>query len=54
MKKDIKESSTAGATSAGAIATVSTGLNFPLLTRLPKTDIYGYSEYKGSEKKKPK
>lgn len=54
MKRNIKESSTAGATSAGAIATCSTGLHFPLSTRLPKTDVFGYTEYKPSEDKNKK
>lgn len=44
MKK-IKESATAGATTAGGIATVNTGANFPIFSRLPKSNFFGYKEY---------
>ncbi len=49
-KKQVNETASTGSTSAGAVASVSTGLNFPLLTRMPKTDIYGYSEYNPKKK----
>lgn len=49
MKK-LKENATAGATSAGGIASVSTGLNFPLLTRMPKSNFFGYKEVKDKKK----
>lgn len=53
MKKEkkINENASAGATSAGGIASCSTGLNFPLLKRMPKTEIFkGYQEYKPKKK----
>lgn len=46
MKKKLKENASAGATSAGAVASVSTGLNYPLLKRIPPTNFFGYKEYK--------
>lgn len=51
MKKKIKENASAGATSAGAVASVSTGLNYPLLRRMPPTNFFGYKEYKVKNKK---
>lgn len=51
MKKKIQENSSAGATSAGSIATVSSGLNFPLHKRIPPTNFFGYKEYKIKDKK---
>ena len=43
MKKNkLKENASAGSTSAGAIASVSTGLNYPLLRRMPPTNFFGY------------
>lgn len=50
MKK-LKENATAGATTAGGIASVSTGLHFPLLTRMPKSNFFGYKEVKDNKKK---
>lgn len=47
--KKITENASAGATSAGNIASVSSGLNFPLITRLPKTNFFGYKVYKGKK-----
>lgn len=46
MKKKLKENASAGATSAGAVASISTGLNYPLLKRIPPTNFFGYKEYK--------
>lgn len=46
MKKKLKENSSVGATSAGSIASVSTGLHYPLLKRIPPTNFFGYKEYK--------
>ena len=43
MKK-LKENATSGATTSGGIASVNTGLNYPLITRLPKTNFFGYKE----------
>lgn len=51
MKK-INENASAGSTSAGNIASVSTGLNFPLLKRLPPSNFFGYKEYKIKNKGK--
>lgn len=50
--KKIDENASAGATSAGGIASVSSGLHFPLVTRLPKSNFFGYKEYKQTPKKK--
>lgn len=52
MKKKFNENASSGATSAGAIASVSTGLNYPLLTRLPPTNFFGYKEVKINKDKK--
>ncbi len=41
-KTKLKENASAGATSAGAVASVSTGLNYPLLRRMPPTNFFGY------------
>lgn len=54
-KKKINETASAGATSAGAIATNASGFNFPLNKRLPPTNLFGYTEYdidKETKKKK--
>lgn len=51
MKNKIKENASAGATSAGAVASVSTGLNYPLLRRMPPTNFFGYKEYKVKNQK---
>lgn len=51
MKKNkVNENASAGATSAGNVASVSSGLNFPLITRLPKSNFFGYKEYKPKKK----
>ena len=47
----IKENATSGATSSGSIASVNTGLNFPILSRMPKTNFFGYKEVKKANKK---
>lgn len=49
-KKKVNENASAGATSAGSIASVSGGLNYPLITRMPKTNFFGYKEYKPKKK----
>lgn len=41
-KKNIKENAPTASTSAGAIASVSTGLHYPLHRRLPPTNFFGY------------
>ncbi|AUS02601.1 hypothetical protein NVP2275O_020 [Vibrio phage 2.275.O._10N.286.54.E11] len=41
MKKQMKESATGGGTSAGAIASVPGGFNFPLHKRIPPTNLFG-------------
>lgn len=41
-KTKLKENASAGATSADAVASVSTGLNYPLLRRMPPTNFFGY------------
>lgn len=41
MSKRLKENASTGATSSGNIASVSGGLHFPLLKRLPATNIFG-------------
>ncbi len=41
-KTKLKENASTGATSAGAVASVSTGLNYPLLRRMPPTNFFGY------------
>ncbi len=46
MKKKVNENASGGATSAGGIASVSTGLNYPLLKRMPPTNFFGYKEVK--------
>lgn len=48
-KKKLEENASAGSTSAGGIASVSGGLNYPLLTRLPKSNFFGYKEYKSKK-----
>ncbi|SOK58563.1 hypothetical protein [Yersinia phage fHe-Yen9-04] len=48
----INENASAGSTSAGSIATVSGGLNYPLTSRLPPTNFFGYKEYKPKKHKK--
>ncbi|AQW88816.1 hypothetical protein FDH34_gp291 [Serratia phage BF] len=50
--KKINENASSGATSAGGIASVSGGLNYPLISRLPPTNFFGYKEYKPKKKKK--
>lgn len=52
MKKNIKENASAGATSAGSIASVSSGLNYPLLKRMPPSNFFGYKEVKLDKKDK--
>lgn len=49
-KKNIKENASSGATSAGAIASVSTGLHYPLHRRLPPTDFFGYKVVETKDK----
>lgn len=49
-KKKIDENASSGATSAGSVASVSGGLNYPLITRMPKTNFFGYKEYKSKKK----
>lgn len=52
MSKKLKENASAGSTSAGSIASVSTGLHYPLLKRLPATNLFGgYTEVKMKDKK---
>ena len=52
MSKKLKENASSGATSAGSIASCSTGLHFPLLKRLPATNIFGgYKEVPMKDKK---
>lgn len=46
MKKKVNENASAGATSAGSVASVSSGLNYPLLKRMPPTNFFGYKEVK--------
>lgn len=51
MSKKLKENASSGSTSAGNIASCSTGLHFPLLTRLPKSILFGgYTEVKKDKK----
>ncbi|AZU98263.1 hypothetical protein SEPL_108 [Salmonella phage SE_PL] len=53
MSKKLKENASSGATSAGSIASVSTGLHFPLMKRLPKTILFGgYTEVNMEKKDK--
>jgi|AGFS01.1.fsa_nt_gi hypothetical protein len=53
MSKKLKENASSGATSAGAIASVSSGLHFPLMKRLPATNLFGgYTEVKMDKKEK--
>ncbi|WEM33352.1 hypothetical protein EJP02_291 [Escherichia phage EJP2] len=52
--KKLKENASAGATSAGAIASVPTGLHYSILMRIPKSDFFGYSEVDETGKKKTK
>lgn len=53
MSKKLKENASSGATSAGNIASTSTGLHFPLMRRLPKTILFGgYTEVKMGNKDK--
>ena len=51
-KNKLKENASAGATSAGAIASVSTGLNYPLLRRMPPTNFFGYKVVETKNKDK--
>lgn len=51
-KKKVNENASSGATSAGGIASVSTGLNYPLLSRMPPTNFFGYKEVKVKKDKK--
>ena len=44
MKKKVNENASAGATSAGSVASVAGGLNYPLLKRLPPSNFFGYKE----------
>ena len=59
-RKKINESASSGATSAGGIASVASGVNFPLHRRIPPTNIFGgYSPVpddntKGKKKKNGK
>lgn len=54
MKKSkVNESASAGATSAGAIATVANGLHYPLTKRIPPTNFFGYVEW-DTKNNKPK
>lgn len=39
-KKNISETASSGATSAGAIASTSSGLHFPLAKRLPPINVF--------------
>lgn len=55
MSKKLKENASSGATSAGNVASVSSGLHFPLLKRLPATNIFGgYKEVKMKDTKDTK
>ncbi|GAB0877556.1 hypothetical protein MZ16F87_41740 [Escherichia coli] len=51
-KTKLKENASAGATSAGAVASVSTGLNYPLLRRMPPTNFFGYKVVETKNKDK--
>lgn len=51
MNKKLKENAGSGSTSAGAIASVTSGFNYPLLTRIPKSNFFGYKEYNKPKKK---
>lgn len=51
-KTKLKENASAGATSAGAVASVSTGLNYPLLRRMPPTNFFGYKVVENKNKDK--
>lgn len=50
----LNESASSGATSSGGIATVVQPLNFPLIRRLPNSNIFGYVDEVGQDKKKKK
>lgn len=52
--KDLTESATSGSTSSGSIASVVGSLNFPLIKRMPHSDIFGYTDNKGKKKRKGK
>lgn len=52
-KNKVSESASAGATSAGAIASVSNGLHFPLNKRIPPANFFGYEVW-DTKKAKPK
>ena len=56
MKKKVNESASAGATSAGSIASTPGGLNFPLIRRMPPTNIFNSTSevYRKSKKKNGK
>ena len=45
-KKKVNENASSGATSSGSIASVGSGLNYPLLKRMPPTNFFGYKEVK--------
>lgn len=53
-KKKLSEAASSGGTSAGSIASVPSGFNFPIITRLPPSNMFGYSEYKPKEEKEDK
>lgn len=50
MKK-INENASPGSTSSGSVASVSSGLNYPLLKRMPPTNFFGYKVYKKKDNK---
>lgn len=52
--KKLSENASSGSTSAGSIASVPSGFNFPIITRLPPSNMFGYSEYKPKEEDKKK
>ena len=55
MSNKLKENASAGSTSAGSIASCSTGLHFPLFKRIPATNLFGgYTEVKMKKDKKDK
>ncbi len=54
MKKKLDESATGGATSAGAVATVATPLNFSMQRRIGPTNLFGYTKTSAKNTRKPK
>jgi hypothetical protein len=55
MNKKLKENASSGSTSAGNIASCSTGLHFPLFKRMPATNLFGgYNEVEMKKSKKDK